>query len=141
MTSGDDKPYSQMTQAERTADRIAKNRRIDESILSGKGGLSLAGIVDKLSAAKQRATYGAVAELVGVLPRGLMTGRTKNARYSWVVAGTNEAGARDGWPTGYTLNQMDPECVAQIRAGSGNVIRSGQELRKWLDSQTPEPSA
>ncbi len=135
MSDAEDKPYSQMTQAERTADRIARNRRIDEAIFTAKGGIGLEGIVDRLSTGKQRATYGAVAELVGTLPRGLMTGKTKSARYSWVVAGTTGADSREGWPTGYVLNQIDPDCAAQIRAGAKNVIRSGAELRKWLEGQ------
>jgi len=63
------KAYHEMTSAERIADRIARNRRIEEATFSGVSGLSLQGIVARLDAHKQRATYGAVAELVGVLPR------------------------------------------------------------------------
>src|SRR4051794_27663471 len=100
-----------MTPSERLADRIAKNRQIEQGLLSGGAGLSLNGIIARLDAKKQRATYGAVAELVGVLPRGLMSGRPKSYRDSWVVAGH---GSRRGWPTGYTKNQIHPACYRQI---------------------------
>ena len=69
------KSYHEMSPSERITDRIARNRRIEESLLYGKSGLTLDGIVARLDVRKQRATYGAVAELVGVLPRGLMNGR------------------------------------------------------------------
>src|SRR5258705_10510889 len=107
------KAYHEMSSSERIADRIVRNRRIDEAILSGASGLSLAGIVARLNAQKQRATYGAVAELVGVLPLGLMSGRLKSFQDSWIVAGTNAQGSRRGWPTGYTKNQIHPDCHRQ----------------------------
>jgi hypothetical protein len=88
------KPYDEMTEAERRADRIAKNRQIEARVFSGRGGLSLEGIVAQLNARKQRATYGAVAALVRVVPRGLMAGRPKTERYSWIVAATSGDGSR-----------------------------------------------
>jgi hypothetical protein len=127
------KSYSDMTAAERIHDRIAKNRRIEQSAFSGRAGLSLDGIVYQLDAHKQRATYGAVAELVGVLPRGLMSGRPKSPRYSWVVAATSGANSRRGFPTGYSVNQIHPDCYRQIREGNYHIIESAQVLRDWLD--------
>lgn len=61
--------YSEMTPANRIHDRIAKTRCIEESLFSGHAGLSLNGIVHQSDIYKQLATYGAVAELVGVLLR------------------------------------------------------------------------
>jgi hypothetical protein len=72
------KAYGEMSPTERIADRIARNLRIDQNIFSGSAGLSLDGIIVRLNAREQRATYGAVADLVGVLPRGLMSGCPKD---------------------------------------------------------------
>jgi hypothetical protein len=127
------KPYHEMTAAERLADRIAKNRRIEQGLIAGKGGLSLDGIVAQLDARRQRATYGAVAELVGVLPIGLMSGRRKSYRDSWIVAGGQ--GSRRGWPTDYTTNQIHPVCYSQICHGVDNIIDSGKALKQWLDTK------
>jgi hypothetical protein len=126
------KSYSDMTPAERIRDRIAKNRQIEEAVFSGAAGLSLDGIVHQLDAHKQRATYGAVAELVGVLARGLMSGRPKTPRYSWVVAATSGSESRRGFPTGYSVNQIHPDCYRQICEGNDNVIDSADLLRDWL---------
>ena len=126
------KSYSDMTPAERIRDRIAKNRRSEESVFSGNAGLSLDGIVHQLDAHKQRATYKAVAELVGVLPIGLMSGRSKTPKFSWVVAATTGSESRRGFPTGYSVNQIHPDCYRQIREGDANIIDSADVLRDWL---------
>ena len=52
-------------------------------------------ILDELDAARQRATYGAVAAVVGASPRALMAGRERNQRHSWVV------NLKSGLPTDY----------------------------------------
>lgn len=127
------KPYSEMSEAERRADRIAKNRQREARALSSSGGLTLEGIVEQLNARKQRASYRAVAALVGVLPRGLMTGRPKSRRYSWVVAATTGGGSKRGWPTGYTKNQIHPECYAQICEERADIIEEPERLRAWLN--------
>ncbi len=93
--------------------------------------MDLDNIVAKLNERKQRATYGAVAGLVGVLPRGLMAGRPRNHKYSWVVAAT---GGRRGWPTGYTSDQIHPDCLRQICDRLVNVIEDSATLRRWLGS-------
>jgi len=126
------KSYSEMTPGERVRDRIARNRRIEASIYSGAAGMSLDGIVYRLNAHKQRATYGAVAGLIGVLPRGLMSGRPKTPRDSWVVAAASGAESRRGFPTGYTVSQIDPDCYRQFREGDDNIIDSAGVLREWL---------
>jgi hypothetical protein len=58
-----------------------------------------------------------------------MTGRQRNHKYSWVVAAT---GTLRGWPTGYTNDQIHPECLSQIRQRLDNVIEDQEELRRWL---------
>jgi len=93
--------------------------------------VDLDGIVTKLNERKQRATYGAVAGLVGVLPRGLMAGRPRNHKYSWVVAAT---GSRRGWPTGYENDQIHPDCLRQIYECRGNTIEDSTALARWLSS-------
>jgi hypothetical protein len=88
-------------------------------------------IVAKLNERKQRATYGAVAGILGVLPRGLMGGRQRNQKYSWVVAKT---GSGRGRPTGYTNEQIHPDCLRQIRDRLDNLIEDSARLRRWLSS-------
>jgi hypothetical protein len=120
-----------MTPAERITDRIAKNRR-SEALRSEVSGPSLDEIVTRLHQGKQRATYKAVAGLVGVLPRGLMSGRPKSQADSWVVAATN------GRPTGYTKNQIDPDCYQQIVNRVEGILDTAEDLRRWMDSP-PRP--
>jgi hypothetical protein len=127
------KPYHEMNATERLGDRIAKNHKIERKLAAGRVGLSLDGIVAKLDRGTQRATYGAVAQLVGALPRGLMSGRRKSFQDSWIVAATTSQDSRRGWPTGYTENQIHSECLRQIYEGGDSIIEDGQVLRKWLD--------
>jgi hypothetical protein len=74
-------------------DRVCANSLRPKSpnrtrINRGKAGLSLEGIIARLDAGRQRATYGAVAKLVGVLPRSVMSGplNTPNALISAYIA-------------------------------------------------------
>jgi len=127
------KPYHEMTVAERTIARIAKNREGERARRLHTGRWTLSEIVSRLDAGKQRATYGAVAGLVGGLARGLMNGRPKTPKCSWVVA---SSGPQRGWPTGYTLHQIHPDCFRQTRAGSGNVINDSAQLERWLEGHT-----
>jgi hypothetical protein len=94
--------------------------------------LSLDQIVDLLDQHGQRATYGAVARLVGHSPRSLLKGRDRGRRYSWIVN-------RDtGLPTGYADDQIDP----RLR-DSGPVIDKDAALQQWLETAgataTPSP--
>jgi hypothetical protein len=85
--------------------------------------LSLDQIVDLLDQHGQRATYGAVATLVGHSPRSLLKGRDRGRRYSWIV------NRETGLPTGYLDDQIDP----RLRE-SGPVIGTDGELRQWLET-------
>jgi hypothetical protein len=85
--------------------------------------LSLDQIVDLLDQHGQRATYGAVATLVGHSPRSLLKGRDRGRRYSWIV------NRETGLPTGYLDDQIDP----RLRE-SGPVIDTDGELRQWLET-------
>ena len=82
-------------------------------------------VLDQLQQSRQRATYGAVAALVGATPRTLMRGRERDQRHSWVV---NRSSGR---PTGYADNQVHPELEH-----SPHLIDSREELATWLESQS-----
>lgn len=84
--------------------------------------LSLDEIVDRLDRHGQRATYGAVAQLLGRSPRGLLRDRERARKFTWIVnRGT-------GLPSGYADDQIDPRVP-----GSGPVLATGAELRAWLE--------
>ena len=87
--------------------------------------LSLDRIVDLLDQHGQRATYGAVARLVGHSPRSLLKGRDRGRRYSWIV------NRETGLPSGYTEDQIDPRLPA-----SGPVLAGHAELQAWLASRS-----
>ena len=93
--------------------------------------MNLDDIVSKLDERKQQASYGAVAGILGVLPRGVMGGRQKTPKYSWVVAAT---GKKHGRPTDYADDQIHPDCLRQIHERLDNVIKKSAELRRWLSS-------
>jgi hypothetical protein len=65
-----------------------------------------------------RATYGAVGEVVGVIPRalGALLG-TRRPEASWIV------NAADGLPTGYAQDECHPALFSQP-----DVIATGREL-------------
>ena len=86
--------------------------------------LSLDRIVDLLDQHGQRATYGAVARLVGHSPRSLLKGRDRGRRYSWIV------NRETGLPSGYAEDQIDPRLPA-----SGPVLVNHDELQAWLASR------
>jgi hypothetical protein len=78
-------------------------------------------VLDALHGKRQRATYGAVAAVLGSAPRTLMSGRDRDQRHSWVVS------RKSGEPTGYEPDQVHPELKSSER-----VIESREELEKWL---------
>lgn len=86
--------------------------------------MSLDQIVELLDRHGQRATYGAVARLVGHSPRSLLKGRDRDRRYSWIV------NSETGKPTGYSADKIDPRL-----ANSGPVISDDAELKTWIDSR------
>ena len=84
-------------------------------------------ILDALNAHRQRATYGAVAAVIGAAPRTLMSGRDRDPRHSWVVS------RKTGQPTGYEGEQIHPELLTEA-----HVIESCDELEKWLATASVE---
>lgn len=95
-------------------------------------------VIALLNEHHQRATYGAIAAVVKApSPRGLMKGRTGWHENSWVVAATSnrKSGSRRGWPTGYKVSQIHPECLRQIRSRPNDFIEDADELRQWLGSR------
>jgi hypothetical protein len=81
----------------------------------------LADIVSMLSKHHQRATYGAVAGLVGGLARSLMSGQPKSRANSWIVS------ARTGRPTGYVPGEIDRALESRPE-----VLSTPEELAAWL---------
>jgi hypothetical protein len=80
-------------------------------------------ILDALNRHHQRATYGAVAGLVGAIPRAVLSGRKRDWRHSWVV---NE---ETGKPTDYSELRVHPSLEEKA-----HVISSSEELQHWLVS-------
>ena len=85
--------------------------------------MTLEEIVDLLDEHGKRATYGAVASVLGHSPRSLLKGRERGRRFSWIV------NRETGLPTGYPDDQLDPRLKE-----SGPVIVSDAELRQWLEN-------
>jgi hypothetical protein len=85
--------------------------------------LTLDDILDALDRAHQRATYGAVAAILGLSPRVLMKGRERDLRHSWVVSRKN------GEPTGYAPEQLHPDLHEH-----GTIFETRAELLAWLES-------
>jgi hypothetical protein len=81
-----------------------------------------------------RATYGAVAGVVGGSAIGLMEGRPACQEDSWVVAATTDgrSGSRRGWPTGYSDDQIQIDCLRQIMEGPGGFVDEPSILRERL---------
>ena len=80
-------------------------------------------IIAKLASYKQRATYGALAGIVGGLPRSVMSGMPKTVENSWIVTASN------GLPTGYALHERAPELLSR-----DHVIKTPDALLAWLRS-------
>jgi hypothetical protein len=74
---------------------------------------------------QQRATYSAVAALVGQTPRLLMHKRPRAPENSWIVSKTT------GRPTGYT----DSDVHIKLSANE-TVLTTREELASWLASHT-----
>jgi hypothetical protein len=82
---------------------------------------SLDEIVEQLDRHHQRATYGAVAALVGQAPRSLMKGRQRAPRYCWVVSSTSSL------PTGYADEEKHPALEERTE-----VLTTREALLNWL---------
>jgi len=83
--------------------------------------LTLDTVLDTLEQTRQRATYGAVAKLLGKTPRTLMRGRERGPRHSWVVS------RNSGLPTGYDESLLHPELAL-----NAHIIDSREELEALL---------
>lgn len=84
---------------------------------------SFESIVDALASRQQRATYSAVAGVLETAPRGLMLGRPRDVRHSWIVS------KQTGQPTGYAPDQIDPALATRPE-----VLKSAEALRAWLET-------
>jgi hypothetical protein len=85
--------------------------------------ITLDQVLDALDRNHQRATYGAVAAVLGDAPRTLMKGRARDQRHSWVVSSQNNE------PTGYTPDQTHPALREHEQ-----VLKTKDELERWLES-------
>ena len=83
--------------------------------------ISMDQILDALDQGRQRATYGAVAAVLGTSPRTLMQGRERDQRHSWVV------NRNTGEPTGYAPEQLHPALRERPE-----IFQSKDELSRWL---------
>ena len=83
--------------------------------------MNLSSLLANLHKHGQRATYGAVAGVVGGAPRSVMHGQVKAPENCWVVAKKN------GKPTGYSLEEYDSRLLS-----SPKPIEKQQDLIEWL---------
>ena len=78
-------------------------------------------ILAALNQHQQRATYSAVAALLGETPRLLMHGRPRAPDNSWIVSKTT------GRPTGYADSDIHPQLTT-----IETVLTTREELTSWL---------
>ena len=92
----------------------------------------LTDLLHRLQDARQRATYGAVAGVLGAVPLYVMSGRPRNPLHSWVVS------AKTGLPSKYAPDEQHADLLARDR-----VVSTADDLRAWLDAgpdPTPDPT-
>jgi hypothetical protein len=82
----------------------------------------LDGILTALNQHQQRATYSAVAALLGQTPRLLMHGKPREQGNSWIVSKTT------GRPTGYADSDVHPQLAA-----NETILKTREELADWLE--------
>ena len=97
-------------------------------IRGGRGGSgrrwalhSLKAILTLLAKHHQRATYGAVAELLGRTPRSLLSGSPRDFLHCWVV------NRETGQPTAYLVGMIHPSLEERPE-----ILESAEELHAWL---------
>jgi hypothetical protein len=83
--------------------------------------LSLEDVIEFLDRRQLRATYGAVAAVVGRPATFLMSGIARSPRYSWIV------NQKTLLPTGYTDEEKHPALTKK-----SFVFREERELRSWM---------
>jgi hypothetical protein len=88
---------------------------------------SLESILELLQKHHQRATYGAVAPLVGRTPRNVMQGCPRDWLHSWVVNQDTKL------PTDYSAEMIHPALHQRAE-----ILRSEQELTAWLEDKSRE---
>jgi hypothetical protein len=107
-----------------TASRTMRREKAEAEV-ARTGMYELPDIVLFLNQAQVRATYGAVAELVGGIARGLGARLTalysRSPETSWIVS------AESGLPTGYAVNERHPALL-----NSTDIISSGRELEQRM---------
>jgi len=81
----------------------------------------LEGVVAVLQQHHQRATYGAVAGVVGGTAQSVMGNRAREPRYSWVV------NSKTKLPTGYARAECHPMLTRR-----SHMIDDPHELYHWL---------
>ena len=86
--------------------------------------ISLDRVLDLLNEHHQRATYGAVAGLVGGHARSVLQGRKRNWRHSWVV------NQNTGMPTDYPKGMIHPAIAERA-----TILCTAEELGDWLERQ------
>lgn len=86
-------------------------------------------IVDQLDRYHVRATYGAVANLLGRPATFLMSNLERQPRYSWIVNGDTLL------PSGYEASQRHAHLEENKM-----VLRTERRLRDWLQGKTADPS-
>jgi hypothetical protein len=84
---------------------------------------SIRSIVEALNQFHQRATYGAVADLLGKVPRSVMQGYPRDWKHSWVV------NQDSGLPSEYPSLKVHP--AIRERAA---ILSTADELNAWLTS-------
>ena len=82
---------------------------------------SLEDVVAFLNRRELRATYGAVAEVVGGAATFLMSGIPRAPRYSWIV------NQKTLLPTGYSEEDYHPALTKKSL-----VLKTGTQLRDWM---------
>jgi hypothetical protein len=88
---------------------------------------SLESILELLQRHHQRATYGAVAPLLGRTPRNVMQGLPRDWLHSWVV------NQDTGLPSEYPAGKIHPALKERAE-----ILNSDQELAAWLQSKSRE---
>jgi hypothetical protein len=90
----------------------------------------LDGVLAALNGHQQRATYSAVAGLLGQSPRLLMRKHPRAPEHSWIVSKSS------GRPTGYAEADVHPQLMA-----NDAVLSTPGELEAWLAVWSNAPTA